>query len=241
MDVGRGTMMLLLPRSGSEQVDGGDGGCCGRLDRGRRRADGCVPCDGALVTMDARSRIDLGKGGGLVSSWKREEDGCSADAWSMEGLPWSQMKEGQSCSCWPDLGGIALLMGLGDDSELGVWRRVLPIVICSVGAWMLAAGLDPLHAVPLKMGSGCDRPIGAGADASTQTGSMLARVEGVAGVGEDMQMSWIGEDDGAPYWCSVLRRITALPPPTLATGLGFAIQTFAYSTYMKLHGDGAYY
>ncbi|KAL6002649.1 hypothetical protein ACLOJK_022868 [Asimina triloba] len=95
----------------------------GRLDRGRRCADGCVPCDGALVTMDARSRIDLGKGCGLVSSWKREEDGCSPDAWSMEGLPWSQMKEGQSCCCWPDLGGIALLMGLGDDSELGVWRR----------------------------------------------------------------------------------------------------------------------
>ncbi|KAL5980388.1 hypothetical protein ACLOJK_028296, partial [Asimina triloba] len=128
------------------------------------RVDECVPCDGALVTMDARSRIYLGKGGGLVSSWKREEDGFSPDTWSMEGLPWSQMKEGQSCSCWPDLGGIALLMGLGDDSELGAWRRVLPIVICSVGVWMLAAGLDPLHAVSLEMGSGCDRPIGAGAD-----------------------------------------------------------------------------
>ncbi|KAL6002512.1 hypothetical protein ACLOJK_034445 [Asimina triloba] len=40
---------------------------------------------------------------------------------------------------------------------------------------------------------------------------LLARAEGrpnAAGSGEEMQMGWIGEDDGAPYWCSVLWRIT---------------------------------
>ncbi|KAL5973339.1 hypothetical protein ACLOJK_029989 [Asimina triloba] len=32
---------------------------------------------------------------------------------------------------------------------------------------------------------------------------------------KEMQMGWIGEDDGAPYWCSVLRRITANCVPAM--------------------------
>ncbi|KAL6001856.1 hypothetical protein ACLOJK_040420 [Asimina triloba] len=101
--------------------------------------DVILPCDGALVTMDARSRIDLGKGG--VASWLAHVMG--------DGRLLAGRMEHGGAAMVADGGGpiVQLLAGFGRD-EFCSWagwtlaRQLLatPTVMGSAGSWLQACG-----------------------------------------------------------------------------------------------------
>ncbi|KAL5978149.1 hypothetical protein ACLOJK_029266 [Asimina triloba] len=59
-----------------------------------------------------------------------------------------------------------------------------------------------------------------------------AASDGGVGRSKETQMGWIGEDDGAPYWCSVLRRsienVVCMALQALARSMTTVVENFSF-------------